>query len=137
MGKVQYIKCPRCELNYIKSSEKLCDVCQAELSRKLGTSEEEDDDMILCPVCNKNYIYMEEEMCEQCASEAEKVDAVVVPDIERDEDWRAYLDDDKDIGIPADEMEISLSELETEEEEVSDEDVLEEDIVDVMDDLDE
>ena len=29
-----YIKCPRCELNYIKKDEQYCQVCKAEL--KLG-----------------------------------------------------------------------------------------------------
>ena len=27
----QYVKCPRCDLNWIKEDEKLCDVCKAEL----------------------------------------------------------------------------------------------------------
>ena len=58
-----YIKCPRCELNYIKEGEDYCDVCKAEL--KLGpqllfAGDDEDDEFNeereLCPVCKQNYI---------------------------------------------------------------------------------
>ena len=43
----EYIKCPRCELNYIKKGEQYCQVCKAEL--KLGPQlmfavDEDDED---------------------------------------------------------------------------------------------
>ena len=34
MKKPVYIRCPRCELNYIEKKDKLCSVCKAELSAK-------------------------------------------------------------------------------------------------------
>ena len=57
--KVQYIKCPRCELNYIIKKDKYCDVCKSEM--KAGILEESDFDELeegleLCPVCKVNYI---------------------------------------------------------------------------------
>lgn len=135
MNNVKYVKCPYCDINYMKSTQERCDVCEALRNGKLGADDEEDDRM-LCPVCNKNYIELDEEMCAQCLSEREEV--VVSP--ETDEEWRAYLDDDKDIAIPADEMEISMSELEAEEEEEEEEadDLVypADDLVDVLDDFD-
>lgn len=62
-----YIKCPRCELNYIHKSQGYCDVCKAEL--KLGPqlvfAVDDDDDEValeLCPICKQNYIKDNEEM---------------------------------------------------------------------------
>ena len=42
-----YKKCPRCELNWIKDDEDLCDVCKAEL--KIGGMSliEDDEDLSL------------------------------------------------------------------------------------------
>ena len=48
-----YIRCPRCELNYIKKSDKYCDVCKKEM--KLIKSDESDD-LELCPICKVNFI---------------------------------------------------------------------------------
>ena len=54
--KVQYIKCPRCELNYILKKDKFCDVCKSEM--KAGILEESDmedfeleEGLELCPIC--------------------------------------------------------------------------------------
>ena len=61
MAKQKYIRCPRCELNYILEDEGLCSVCKAEL--QVGGDKE---DMELCPVCKTNYISSDEIMCPQC-----------------------------------------------------------------------
>ena len=38
--KVQYIKCPRCELNYIVKKDKFCEVCKQEMKAgSLGMDE--------------------------------------------------------------------------------------------------
>ena len=55
----EYIKCPRCELNYIIKKDKFCDVCKSEM--KAGILEENDFDELeegldLCPICKVNYI---------------------------------------------------------------------------------
>ena len=60
---VQYIKCPRCELNYILKKDKFCDVCKSEM--KAGILKENDmeeleyleEGMELCPICKVNYFY--------------------------------------------------------------------------------
>lgn len=66
MGK-KYIKCPRCELNYILEGEDFCAVCKAEMKHSTEDDELLDiEDMELCPVCGQNYIKEGEPMCEDC-----------------------------------------------------------------------
>ena len=55
----KYIKCPRCDLNYMLDTEKYCDACKAELG--LGPKlvfavddEDEEDKTVLCPDCGQN-----------------------------------------------------------------------------------
>jgi len=98
---VQYIKCPRCELNYIMKKDKYCDVCKSEM--KAGILKESDleeleymdEGMELCPICKVNYINPGEHMCITCQEEQ-------VGDIKDDEpDWRGFVDkaDDNDEEI--------------------------------------
>lgn len=108
----KYIKCPRCELNYILGTEELCDVCKAEiglLSNLLDSTMEEDDfTRELCPICKRNFINFDEEMCENCSTEKLKIS-----DEGDDEEWRTYLDDEAE--EQASDMIITLDELEAEE----------------------
>ena len=68
MKKPVYIRCPRCELNYIEKKEKLCSVCKAELSAKKDEYTS-DLDLELCPICKTNYISPDEIMCATCLKE--------------------------------------------------------------------
>ena len=66
-----YIRCPRCELNYILKKDKLCNVCKMEM-KALGTlGAEENQDLEICPICKTNYITSDEEMCASCQRERE------------------------------------------------------------------
>ncbi len=74
--KPKYIKCPRCELNYILSNQDYCEVCKQEM--KAGYQEEADYDDILmgeeeealCPICKINFITDESKgMCDSCYEE--------------------------------------------------------------------
>lgn len=98
----QYIKCPRCELNYILKKDKYCDVCKSEM--RAGILEESDLDdfeleegLELCPICKVNYISEGERMCATCMEEQ--------TDIKDDEpDWRGFVDkaddgDDEDLDL--------------------------------------
>ena len=97
MGKVvnQYIKCPRCELNYILKKDKYCEVCKSEMRAGILGENDYDDDMdeayeeglILCPVCKVNYINEGESMCQSCLEEQGG-------DIKDDDEpnWRDYAD---------------------------------------------
>lgn len=101
---VKYIKCPRCELNYIDSEkQEYCDVCIAELKgKKLQFADLEDEyeeidaeleSEELCPVCGVNRIMAGEKMCESCKAQQEYEDEDDV-DMETDEEWKNYLEED-------------------------------------------
>ena len=44
-----YIKCPRCELNYMPDTERYCSVCKREMR-----GEDEHDEIELCSACGEN-----------------------------------------------------------------------------------
>lgn len=95
-----YIKCPRCELNYILKKDKYCDVCKMEM--KAGCLEENEynefeDDMELCPVCKTNYINEGESMCSTCMEENMSMSTS-----DEDVDWRTLIDktdEDEDLDL--------------------------------------
>ena len=65
MSKITYIKCPRCDLNYIDSRQEMCDICKAELGLMpkdilLDDDFDLEEETKLCPVCKRNYIPIEE-----------------------------------------------------------------------------
>ncbi len=115
MGKIEYVRCPRCELNYIDKREKMCKVCEAEMQAK-GNKEltdEEIKELNLCPVCRTNYLVDDEEMCAECAAEKaalENSETMMVSSDdeqgdekdEREDNWRAYVEND-DAEVPEDE----------------------------------
>lgn len=88
-----YIRCPRCELNYIQKKDKFCNVCKLEM-KAVGSLDIEDNlDLELCPVCKANYINPDEDMCVACAKERtleEGIDA----DKDNDNSWDDYTNDD-------------------------------------------
>ena len=59
----KYKLCPRCELNYIKEDEELCDVCKAQLNNSDIFEEEEEE---LCPICGQNFVEPGEKYCAEC-----------------------------------------------------------------------
>ena len=68
----KYIKCPRCDLNYIEEDKELCEVCLAERQgrhlRFADIDEFGSDDSEatkLCPICGENYISLTESCCEE------------------------------------------------------------------------
>ncbi len=59
------IKCPRCELNYMLDTDKMCSVCRREVR-----GENEQDDMIeLCSECGENPVVPGQELCAYCLKE--------------------------------------------------------------------
>ena len=59
----KYKICPRCELNYIKEDQDLCDVCKAQLNNSDIFEEEEEE---ICPLCNQNFVEPGEKYCAEC-----------------------------------------------------------------------
>ena len=54
----RYVKCPRCDLNYMLDTEEYCDVCKAELKKgpqlifAIDDEEDDIDALDLCPRCH-------------------------------------------------------------------------------------
>ena len=123
---VRYMKCPRCELNYIDAEkQEYCDVCLKEMKGlPIDIDEIEDAENELpnelCPVCGENMMRAGDKMCEECRKKAEYEEEEPNPD--DDDEWREYLDDDTDSEIETAlgegfEGEFEDEELEEEEEE--------------------
>lgn len=100
MDKPQYIKCPRCELNYILKKDKYCDVCKKEM--KAGSLEDiddeylEDEELELCPICKTNYLSDGESICASCQEEHSS------KDVDDDVDWRTFVqkqDEDDELDL--------------------------------------
>ncbi len=95
-----YVKCPRCELNYIDADQQeYCDVCLREMKGILSDADEADEDEIpmeVCPICGENMMRVGEKMCDECKKKAEYEVEEPDPDDDDDDEWREYLDDDTD-----------------------------------------
>lgn len=61
---MKLVKCPRCELNYIQESEKLCKVCLREMK-----GEQASDELELCSVCNAAPALPGRDVCLSCLKE--------------------------------------------------------------------
>lgn len=62
-----FIKCPRCELNYIQESEQYCLVCKREMKGDV-----KDDPFEMCSVCNENPVLPGKDICLFCLKELGK-----------------------------------------------------------------
>lgn len=59
------IKCPRCELNYMLDTDKICSVCRREVR-----GESEQFEMVeLCSECGENPVVPGQELCAYCLKE--------------------------------------------------------------------
>lgn len=90
---VRYIKCPRCELNYINAeTQEYCDICLKEMkgirtdADEIEAEEEAELPTVLCPVCGENMMLAGEKMCDECRKKAEMEENEPNPDDEDDED---------------------------------------------------
>lgn len=137
MNKITYVKCPRCDLNYIDSRQDMCDICKAELglAPNILIDDDFDDEVIkeLCPICKRAYINFDQEMCDKCVAAKANHDDIGV--IEDDDSWRSYLDDEEAPADTNEKMEIPLEELKDEEYDATFEDE-EDEIIDIDDDDD-
>lgn len=100
---VRYMKCPRCELNYIDADkQEYCDICLKEMKGIPTDSDEIEEEEAeqpteLCPICGENMMVAGEKMCEECKKKMEYEEEE--PDPEQDDEWRNYLDDDTDVDL--------------------------------------
>ena len=65
---MKLVKCPRCDLNYIREDEKYCKVCLREMK-----GEPTNDDMELCSVCNAAPALPGKDVCLSCLKEMQSV----------------------------------------------------------------
>ena len=108
------IKCPRCELNYMLDTDKICSVCQREVR-----GESEQYEMIeLCSECGENPVVPGQELCAYCLKES----AMRNSDAQNDE---TVVSETANIGIDSvstmDEIELDLGD-DLDDEDFSDED---------------
>lgn len=62
------VKCPRCELNYMNDTDKMCSVCRREVR-----GETEHFEVIeLCSECGENPVVPGQELCAQCLKEQQE-----------------------------------------------------------------
>ena len=59
-----FIKCPRCELNYIREEEQYCSVCKREMK-----GEVHEDPFEMCSICNENPVMPGKDVCPMCYKE--------------------------------------------------------------------
>ena len=64
---MQLIKCPRCDLNYIREDEKYCKICLRELK-----GEKSQDEVELCSICNEEPALPGRDICLFCLKEMNK-----------------------------------------------------------------
>lgn len=91
--KSQYIKCPRCELNYILKKDKFCEVCKQEMkagSLELDELDEFEEGVELCPICKVNYLTDGESICVSCQEEQSAYDK------DEDIDWKSEVEKSND-----------------------------------------
>ncbi len=126
-------KCPRCELNYIRDDEQLCNVCK----RHMKGEAETDDVVTICTECGENPAVRGSELCAMCLREARRQENLekraddltgssVVDDMDGIDELEVPIDDD----IP----EIELEEI---DKELGGDSKCGSDDMDDMDDMDE
>ena len=97
------IKCPRCELNYMLDTEKICSVCRREVR-----GESEQYDMVeLCSECGENPVVPGQDLCAYCLKE-------LAQRASEDQNEENVVTDAADIGIDSvstmDEIELDIDE---------------------------
>ncbi len=108
-----YVKCPRCQLNYInEETEQYCKVCLVDMGKIQGQPELDlDEDYKLCPECNENYLEEGEEICYTCRLERMKREGKSDDSVDSYEDSDDMLPDSVDDSLDA------MAELENEDSE--------------------
>lgn len=116
---IKYVKCPRCELNYIDpEKQEYCDVCIAEMKgNKLQFADLDDEELDeeleeetsdICPVCGVNHVRFGETMCDACKEKSELDEEE--SDSEHDEEWQNYLEETDDMSLEDAQLDEELKE---------------------------
>lgn len=108
-----FVKCPRCELNYMQETEDYCEVCKREMRTKF-VRDDDSDAVELCIECNERPALPGEELCAVCKLENMASDADDEEDIVEE---TIPLDDVSEM----DEIELDVEDMPSEMEEEMDE----------------
>ena len=91
-----FIKCPRCELNYIEESEGFCKICKREMQ-----GENSSDDVELCTICNERPVIPGRDVCLVCLKEMNAANEDEDNDeMDRDEEPVETVDENSIGSIP-------------------------------------
>ncbi|NLL62680.1 MAG: hypothetical protein GX241_00300 [Ruminococcaceae bacterium] len=94
-----FIKCPRCDLNYMKDTDKYCAICLRELR-----GEEQVDEIELCSVCGESPAMPGKDMCLFCLRELNAQNNKLNGDEEDDENVELEEDDDIELDDEVDDI---------------------------------
>ena len=83
-----FIKCPRCELNYIEESEGFCKICKREMQGENST-----DDAELCTICNERPAIPGRDICLICLKEMNASNDDDTDDMVRDDEPVGAVDE--------------------------------------------
>ena len=122
------IKCPRCDINFIKEEDGYCPICIKEMKGEMP----KEDTIDFCIECGENPAVLGEELCQECLKAQQLALEAVVDDkasAEEDEEDSGKVDEeDIDVedplvvDIPENELEAIHHELGFDDEDGPDED---------------
>ena len=94
------VKCPRCDINFIREEEQFCSICKREMKGEMP----KEDGSEMCIECGEHPAVFGEDLCIHCLKERKEADDAIEDD---DDDLIAdeMPDDDDDVGM--DELDIA------------------------------
>ena len=98
-----FIRCPRCELNFMREDEQLCSVCRRELQGDL-----QEDTYELCSICGENPVMPGRDVCYACHKEMMQQDE---DQEEEEEEEEESQDIEIDMENVADMEELEVDEI--------------------------
>lgn len=68
------VKCPKCELNWIRGDAPYCDVCMREMKRggRAKQAEEETEELVMCSECGEAPAVHGSDLCADCLREQKR-----------------------------------------------------------------
>ncbi len=138
---MQVVKCPRCDINFMREGEACCKICQRDL-KGMALKESEPE---MCAECGENPALPGEDICADCLKERKllhdeprKTNVKRKPEVVSDDEDDLPLDENEE---PIEEDDIETGELEEldidlsigEEEDVEIDELPDEDLVDLDD----
>lgn len=81
-AKMSIIKCPRCEINFIKEEDGYCAICKKEMSGEAPKEESID----VCMECGNSPVVAGEELCKKCLKEHRLITALAIEEELKEEE---------------------------------------------------